>query len=61
MRDKLDYYYQRSKEIFTEIQLIKTKGTGQFKAYQAYNELKTKIDNTRSILIQILKKQINGS
>ena len=61
MRDKLEYNYQRSKEIFTEIQSIGTKGQGQFKAYQAYTELKTKIDSTRSILIHILKKQIDGS
>lgn len=51
MRDKLEFYYQRSKEIFTEIQSIKVKGQAQLKAYEAYTELKTKIDGTRGILI----------
>jgi hypothetical protein len=36
-RDRLEFYYERSKEIFTLIQGIKVKGQGQLKAYEAYS------------------------
>jgi len=36
MRDRLESFYERSKEIFTLIQSVKTKGQAQLKAYEAY-------------------------
>lgn len=61
MRDKLELYYDRSKDIFNEIKQRQLKGKAQFEAYEAYNELKRKIDGTREVLVDILKKQIGGS
>ena len=61
MRDKLELYYDRSKNIFNEIKQRQLKGKAQFEAYEAYNELKRKIDGTREVLVDILKKQIGGS
>jgi hypothetical protein len=57
----MEYYYDRSKEIMIDIQKSKLKGQAQFDAYEAYSELKRKIDGTREVLVGILKKQIGGS
>jgi hypothetical protein len=61
MRDRLEFIYERSKELFIAIREGKFKGKEQFEAYEGYGELKGKIDRTREILVDILKKQIGGS